>query len=189
LWCAPVATTAFGADPTATEAALLQRAVQRHGLALLLRHAQTDPGVGDPPGFRLGDCGTQRNLSEAGRAQAARIGDWLRRQQLRPTELRTSQWCRCQDTARLAGAALGLTADDWPALNSFFDDRSQEARQSAELRSAIARLQPGRLALWVTHQVNITAITGEVPAMGEAFAVGPAGGPTLGILSRLRFAA
>ena len=38
------------------------------GAALLMRHAQTEPGTGDPPGFRLDECGTQRNLDARGRA-------------------------------------------------------------------------------------------------------------------------
>src|SRR5689334_2974247 len=37
-------------------------ALQGGGMVVLLRHAQA-PGTGDPPGFRLGDCSTQRNLS------------------------------------------------------------------------------------------------------------------------------
>ena len=44
----------------------------------LMRHADAPGGAGDPPGFRLDDCATQRNLSARGRADAARIGARLR---------------------------------------------------------------------------------------------------------------
>lgn len=189
LLLGPNARAAAG-SPTVDQAALLGDAVRRSGAVLMLRHAQTVPGVGDPPGFRLNDCSTQRNLSEAGRAQARRIGEWLRTHGLTPSVIATSQWCRCRDTATAIHSALVNPSgvNDWPALNSFFDDRSTEPQQSAELRTALASLRPGQLKLWVTHQVNVTALTGEVPAMGEAFALGSTGTP-LKILARLRFVA
>jgi broad specificity phosphatase PhoE len=44
---------------------------------VLFRHA-TAPGTGDPAGFVLGDCATQRNLNGRGRTQARAIGDEFR---------------------------------------------------------------------------------------------------------------
>ena len=58
--------------------------------------------IGDPPGFRLGECATQRQLSETGREQAQRIGTWFSARGLAPAEVRSSAWCRCLDTATLA---------------------------------------------------------------------------------------
>jgi hypothetical protein len=52
-------------------------ALQTGGCALLMRHAATEPGIGDPPGYRLDACSSQRNLSPAGREQARRAGAWL----------------------------------------------------------------------------------------------------------------
>src|SRR5437868_20659 len=40
----------------------------RPGVIVLFRHA-TAPGGGDPPGFKLDDCATPRNLDERGRAE------------------------------------------------------------------------------------------------------------------------
>lgn len=40
------------------------------GQVAVIRHTSTESGIGDPPGFRLGDCSTQRNLSAAGREEA-----------------------------------------------------------------------------------------------------------------------
>ena len=48
------------------------------GQVVLLRHGTTTPGVGDPTGFRLDDCATQRNLTEAGREESRRIGAALK---------------------------------------------------------------------------------------------------------------
>lgn len=137
------------------------------GCVLLLRHAQTVPGIGDPPEFQLGRCETQRNLSDAGRAQAQRIGRWLGTRQLVPRAVRSSAWCRCTDTAQLA---LG-THEVWPALNSTFGDRLDQPDASTTLRTALQRLPARQFEVWVTHQVNITALTREVPAMGEGLVV------------------
>ena len=135
----------------------------RPGTVLLLRHAQTDPGVGDPPGFRLDECASQRNLSEAGRTQSRRIGEALRARGLLPQRVRSSRWCRCLDSARLAFGSV----EPWPALDSFFGDRSRVETQTAQLRAALAALPAGRIEAWVTHQVNISALTGSGAAMGE----------------------
>jgi phosphohistidine phosphatase SixA len=165
----------------ADEAALLD-ALRQGGVVLMLRHAQTDPGVGDPPGFQLGQCGTQRNLSEAGRAQSRRIGQALAAQGLVPQAVRSSGWCRCIDTAELAFGRHEV----WPALHSFFAERAaQRDPQTAELRRALARLPARGFEAWVTHQVNITALTGIGVGMGEALVIrgGPDGGTMLGRLS------
>lgn len=131
----------------------------------MLRHAEA-PGTGDPPEFRLDDCTTQRNLSPAGRAQAERIGQAFRRRQIQIAQVLSSQWCRCLDTARLL--QLG-PVQPLPALNSFFQNRRTEGKQTAAVRQLIQRHRqtPGVLLL-VTHQVNITAISGIVPRSGAA---------------------
>lgn len=137
----------------------------RLGGVLLVRHASTEPGLGDPAHFRLGDCSTQRNLSAQGRAESAAMGEWFRRHGLQARAVFTSQWCRCQETARLAwGQAV-----DWPALNSTFAGQGQPERQLAELRERLQRLPAGTLEIWVTHQVIMTALTPAYPAMGEGF--------------------
>jgi broad specificity phosphatase PhoE len=158
-------------------------ALRAGGCALLMRHAQTVPGIGDPPGFRLGDCATQRNLSEAGRAQARRLGERLRARGLRIDEVRSSQWCRCLETARLAFPDYAVAPLE--ALNSFFEDRSTGPQQTAALRRYLAALGARTVAL-VTHQVNIRALAGEFAAMGEAVVVAPAAGDALRVLGRLR---
>jgi phosphohistidine phosphatase SixA len=74
------------------------------GAVVAFRHALA-PGTFDPPEFRLGDCGTQRNLSDEGRAQARRIGAWFRDRSLAPARVRSSPWCRCLDTAASCSSA------------------------------------------------------------------------------------
>ena len=146
----------------ATEDAIWQ-ALRRGGLVLMLRHAGTDPGFGDPPDFRLGDCSTQRNLSAAGRAQARRLGQRLLQQRVAVDSVLSSRWCRCIDTAQLAFGR----AQPFAALDSFFGEPHKSAVQTAALRTHLAGFKgPANLVL-VTHQVNITALTGIHPAMAE----------------------
>lgn len=129
----------------------------------ILRHAIA-PGTGDPADFTLGDCATQRNLDERGREQARAIGAAIRAAGIDIDLVLTSQWCRSAETARLLG--LGPVREE-PALNSFFADRSSRDAQTAATRALLAALPPGETAILVSHQVNITALTGIYPRSGE----------------------
>ena len=143
--------------------------LQKGGCAFMLRHAQTESGVGDPPSFRLGNCSTQRNLSAEGRAQAGRMKRWFELNRLRASHVRSSGWCRCLDTAELAFGSPTV----FPALNSTFDNPGQQAEQTRTLRAALKTIPAGQFEVWVTHQVNISALTGQWASTGEAFVVGP----------------
>jgi broad specificity phosphatase PhoE len=140
------------------------------GPLLLMRHAQTDPGVGDPPGFVLNQCATQRNLSPEGRAQARAFGATLAAQGLRPTAIRSSRWCRCLRTGDevAQGLGFGVATEAWAALDSFFEQREREPQQTALLRARLAALRGPGFELWVSHQVNISAFVGAATQMGQA---------------------
>jgi phosphohistidine phosphatase SixA len=148
--------------PAGTPLALLREG----GLVVAMRHALA-PGTFDPPEFRLGDCSTQRNLDDAGRAQARRIGQWFKRQGLRPARVRSSPWCRCLDTARLAFDQ----AEPWDALGSpRASDPARNAEHLAALRQALAAVsrQAGRFEVWVTHQFVLNALGAAGADSGEA---------------------
>lgn len=162
---------ALDATPDTARLATLRHETSRGGTVLLLRHARTEPGIGDPPGYRLGECATQRNLSNDGRLQAAEIGRALARAGVRIDAVRSSPWCRCIDTARLAFPNLPLEVE--PALASFFDDRGAEARLTAAARAAIARVPATANWAFVTHMVNIAALAGANVAMGGGVLVRP----------------
>jgi broad specificity phosphatase PhoE len=155
---------ARASDTTALEAL-------RSGGVLLLRHARTEPGIGDPPGFRIDDCSTQRNLSAAGRAQARAAGEALRARGVTIDAVYSSAWCRCIDTATQMFPDLPVQM--LPALNSFFAGQGDRERQTAALRRWISALDGGRRVALVTHQVNVLALTGDNLAMGEAVVVQP----------------
>jgi phosphohistidine phosphatase SixA len=152
------------ADKAHAELAQIWR---REGGALIVRHAVTESGLGDPPGFVLGQCSTQRNLSDAGRQASRAMGAWMKAQQFKPDAVLSSQWCRCQDTARLAFGAY----EDWPALNSTFGGQGDPNAQQKALRVRLLAMPKGQREVWVTHQVIMTALTGAYPEMGEGFLV------------------
>ena len=152
--------------PAADEEQLFE-ALRTGRAAALLRHALA-PGTGDPAGFRLDDCATQRNLSAAGRDQARGIGERLRGQGIAQAQVYSSQWCRCLETARLleVGAVKEL-----PALNSFFGDRASAGAQTAALKDFLNSGTGAAPVVLVTHQVNIAALTGQGARSGEIVVV------------------
>jgi phosphohistidine phosphatase SixA len=154
----------------------------RDGHIVLFRHANA-PGVGDPPQFRLGDCSTQRNLDETGRAQARRIGGQFRQRQIPVRQVLTSQWCRTRETAQLAFP--GQTVQDEPAFNSFFGDASASPAQTAAARARLMAWKGPGVLVVVTHQVNISALTGTFSASGEGIVVRP-GRDGLDVLGRVQ---
>ena len=162
----------------------LTRLVKSGGHVMMIRHAYA-PGTGDPENFKIGDCSTQRNLDERGRAQARNIGRWFRSRGIDNARVFSSQWCRCLETAELIG--LG-TVSELPALNSFFD-RPQDAEPNlAALRRFLAK-QPedGELILLITHFVTISAITNENVSSGEGVVVRLTGTGDFDVLGRLDF--
>lgn len=151
------------------------------GVVLLLRHTQTTAGVGDPPGFRLDDCSTQRNLDVRGRAQARAWGAALRREAVPVSRVLSSAWCRCIETAELMSVG---PVEVFPPLNSFFEDRAQAVGSRAGIHQFVHTWPGPGVAVLVTHQVNITGAYGVGTRMGEGVVVVPddAGGRTLGSL-------
>jgi phosphohistidine phosphatase SixA len=137
-------------------------ALRRGGVVAAFRHASA-PGTFDPPGFRLDDCSTQRNLDETGRDQARRLGQQFRRLDLQPAVVRSSPWCRCLDTARLA---FGDAVQSWPPLRSTRAADADESRQLATLRAALAQVVAGRFEVWISHQFTLGALAGQSLASG-----------------------
>ncbi len=133
---------------------------------LLMRHALA-PGVGDPAGYQLDNCKSQRNLDAQGRAQAQRIGQWLKSQGVRDALVFSSAWCRCKETAEKLG--LGTPVHE-AALNSFFDDMRQGPQSNAKLQKFIEtqlKSKSSKALILVTHHVNIAEFMGENVGSGD----------------------
>ena len=145
--------------------------IRQGGVVVVFRHTDA-PGTFDPPGFSLNDCSTQRNLGPQGRDQARQIGQWFAQRGLKPQTVRSSPWCRCQDTARLAFG----TAEVWPALGSPVgvspEVTAARATQWRQALQAASRRRPG-FEVWVTHQFVMSAMAGRSAASGEGWVIGP----------------
>lgn len=158
--------------------------LRKGGVVAAFRHALA-PGTFDPPGFRLGDCSTQRNLSEEGREQARRTGAWFKERQLQPARVLASPWCRCIDTATLAFAAPQV----WPALGSPHGVRETTgADHLRELRQALAAasLRAGSFEAWFTHMFVLADLAGGNTSSGEALILRADASGQAEVLARLQ---
>jgi len=157
-------------DPKEAWAALING-----GHVALVRHGNAPPGYGgDPPGFKIEDCATQRNLDEKGRAQARALGDAFRRHGVRPDKIVSSPWCRCLETARLL--MLGPVEGTLVVAAS---DRSPE--RLAALRQMVANWRGPNTLVVVTHALTVQALVGIMPGQAETVVVRPKIGKEPGV--------
>jgi phosphohistidine phosphatase SixA len=165
-----------GADEAAAWAALH---AGRH--VALMRHTDAPGGAGDPAGFRLDDCATQRNLSARGRADALRIGARLRSDGIAVERILSSPWCRCIDTATLL--ELGPVEAE-PTFGNVVVLSDQKESLTAGARAVIDKWTGRGILFVVTHGANIFALTGISPASGEIVVVrsGSGGSESVGRL-------
>lgn len=178
--CLALLVLGVAVGPASADEALWQR-LRDGGVAVLMRHA-TAPGTGDPANFTLGDCATQRNLNEAGRAEARATGEAFRENGVSSVTVLSSRWCRSRETAELLN--LGAVTPH-PPLDSFFQNRAAGPAQTEVMRDRIAGLAEGETEIHVTHQVNITALTDIFPRSGEMIVVEPDGHGGLEVVGRM----
>lgn len=160
-------------------------ALREGGKVVLIRHAATAGGAGDPPGFRLEDCATQRNLTEKGRAEAVATGERIRREKVPVAKVISSEWCRCRDTAALMN--LGVPVETDATFNNAYRLRDRRDELTRGARAVIGAWKgPGALVV-VTHGANILPLTGFQPAEGEMIVVEPEPAPdgTLRVVGRI----
>ena len=139
------------------------------GYVLLLRHSLA-PGVGDPENFKLGDCSTQRNLSQEGRDDAAEIGAWIKRQKVKIYRVESSRWCRARQSAELLDIGKVKLNKN---LDSLFRESNLESHpKTLKTKEQILnhRNKSGLLVL-VGHYVNIAALVGVGVDSGEGLIV------------------
>ena len=141
------------------------------GQVILIRHAITTPGVGDPPGMRLEDCSTQRNLTDEGRRDARRLGEGFRARGIVVDRVLSSPWCRCLETARLAFG----TVEAWQPLSNLFGRGEARIDQVRQLQVLAGERRTGSNVVLVTHGSTISALTGVMPAPAEMVVVTPQG--------------
>ena len=137
--------------------------LQAGGQVILIRHAVTTPGSGDPPGFKLDDCSTQRNLTDEGRRHARAIGEEFAKRKIPVERVLSSPWCRCLETAQLA---FGRVDEQSQPLSNLFGRPENRDKQVAALEKMVAQKRRGNVVM-VTHGSTILALTGISPGTGE----------------------
>ncbi len=131
---------------------------------IFIRHAYA-PGSGDPNNFNLNDCSTQRNLSEEGRKQAQKIGEFFKKNEFKIEKVFSSEWCRCKETAEIA-------FEDYSTknfLNSFYSSKysKNKINQIKELNDYVSQLKGSKNIVFVTHYVLISEVLDYAPSSGE----------------------
>jgi len=132
---------------------------------ILIRHSLA-PGGGDPAGFKIDDCKTQRNLNKKGINQSKKIGKLFKKNKVFIDQVLSSQWCRCKDTAKYAFGKY----KEFTALNSTFQSPfdKNEGKQLKELYNYVKKWNGnGKNLVLITHYSIITAVTNAVPSSGE----------------------
>ena len=120
-------------------------------------------------------------LARAGRKEAKQIGATFQKHGVPIGNVMSSRWCRCLVTARLAFDKV----TPWAPLNSHFDNPADGPAQATKVKAELAKHEiKGSNLVLVTHQVNITALTGLYPAQGEAV-IAKLVGKELRVLGRL----
>ena len=134
------------------------------GKLIFIRHAYA-PGGGDPENFDINNCDTQRNLSEEGRNQAKKIGDFFKDNDVQIFKVFSSEWCRCKETAKLA--FINFETKDF--LNSFFSAKfaNNKNKQMLDLKNYVKKFKGNENLIFVTHYVVISEALDYAPSSGE----------------------
>ena len=180
-WLAVLVLAALGVAGTAAADDRLWTLLKGGGQVIMIRHAITTPGVGDPPAMRLDDCRTQRNLTDQGRADARRVGAALRARGIRVDRVLSSPWCRCLETARLAFAA----PETWAPLGNLYGRPELRDEQVQQTQSTLSEPHPGGNVVLVSHGSTISSVTGVSPDPAEMVIVTPQGGGRFAVAGRL----
>lgn len=147
------------------------------GHVAMIRHGNA-PGPslgqgGDPPGFKINDCMTQRNLDEVGRAQSRALGEAFRARGVRVARLLSSPWCRCLETARLM--AVGPIETSWALVPA--TERNPHAPTALRaLKEMVSGWRGPDTLVLVTHGFTVRALVGIVPGQAETVVLKPTPG-------------
>lgn len=163
----------------------LVAALQQGGYVIYFRHADTGPAYMEQ-GVDLANCETQRNLNQNGREEAGLIGSAFRRLAIPVGQVRTSEFCRCKDTAQLAFGRFDIE----PGLTGV--SRSPEAAARREqgvraLKNLLATApSPGKNNVLISHGFNLWDAEGfHLGTQGEAAIYKPDGRGGYALVARL----
>jgi phosphohistidine phosphatase SixA len=172
----------LGVLPARAQADLLSL-LRDGGLIVFLRHAETGSASPDQALAVPGECESQRNLNETGRAQSLEIGAAFRDLGIPVTRVLASPFCRTMETATLAFGK----AEPEPALTL---PRHVDAAARQAMGAALLGLLPAAppLGNWVLvgHSYHIIAAGGPPPQpQGAAAILRPLGEGRFTVLAQI----
>ena len=138
--------------------------LQKGGNLIFIRHAYA-PGNGDPENFDINNCETQRNLSQSGRLQSKKIGNFFKENDIPIKLVISSEWCRCKETALIA--FKNYETENF--LNSFYSAKFAKNRkkQMKMLKDYVKSWNGDKNLVLVTHYVVISEALNYAPSSGE----------------------
>jgi len=170
-------------DPAhALEGAALVHALREGGYTLYFRHTATDFSQHDRAMTAYAECATQRNLSEAGRAQAIAIGEAIRGLGLPVGEVIASPFCRTMETGRL----MFGRAEPSTVVRGYGGTSAANADYAKLVALLASPPAPGTLRMITSHGNPFRAVAGP-PHLGEgeAAVLKPAGAGFV-VVARIR---
>ncbi|MGZ5909383.1 MAG: histidine phosphatase family protein [Reyranella sp.] len=181
---ASIAATPIPADVRASDSyKALIADLRQGGYVIYLRHGMTgkasEATVGD-----FADCSWQRNLSDAGRRQAASVGRRLSEENILVAALEASPYCRTRQTAELAFGRVPKVNQD------LFYHATQRAEQvaaaNAKLKERLGeRPPPGGNLVLIGHSPAMKDAAAVELSEGEGVIVKPNGDGTFRIVAQL----
>jgi len=160
----------------------LVAALRGGGYVLYLRHTSTDFGENDERMTDYADCKNQRNLTDAGRAEARSISAALRELRIPIGEVLASPFCRTMETGRLVfgNATASPAVRGGPA-------RPDNPDRYADLRKLLSTPVAGRTNTAIASHGNpfFGVAGGPYLAEGEMAVIEPQGDGKFRIVARI----
>lgn len=174
--------------PTLTAAQLHELVPQLRagGHVIFFRHTTTRLGQEDRPRLDLGDCASQRNLSDQGRREAVAIGEAMRKLGIPVGRVIASPFCRTRETAQLAFGGKSVERSDELYFASGLP-RKQRALKGQALRRMLGEAPAaGGNTVLVSHTANLVEAIGIWPKPeGVAIVIRPDGRGAHAVVGRI----
>ena len=125
------------------------------GYVIVIRHGATPPDQADTDPLHLENIDKQRQLNDAGRAQAQSIGASMRKLKIPVGEVYTSMFNRAVETGKLLGFGEVKPSIDFAEGGLVVTSIENNRRAQALRKLAAALPPPGTNVIVVTHRPNI----------------------------------
>ena len=172
-------TTSVPSSPL--EGAALVAALRQGGYVLYMRHTSTDFGQNDEGMTDYANCASQRNLTDAGRAEARAIGAALRELRIPVGPVLASPYCRTLETGRLVfgNPTVSMAVVGGPG--------SDNGQRYAELRKLLSTpVAKGSNLAIASHGNPFRAVAGTpYLAEGEIAVIEPQGDGRFRVVARI----